>query len=158
MPIRKASPRSPFTFSYPKTNQTQFVLSPGASSQVACSGGSRTVSGVPQLGSTACPKNTLSPPERLCKHRGFEASASVGARYRHVGRRSRSHQLQRAGVLFIFMHVDATQMLAEGTDAGEQLRARSGGSGRRAVLPGVNRVTARCGRVLLLNLKPGCIR
>lgn len=40
----------------------------------------------------------------------------------------------------------------------EDLRARSGGSSRRVVLPGVNRVTLRCGRVLLLNLKPSYIR
>lgn len=46
----------------------------------------------------------------------------------------------------------------EGTDVGEDLRVGSGGGGRRVVLPGVNRVTVRCGRVLLLNLKPGYIR
>lgn len=46
----------------------------------------------------------------------------------------------------------------EGTDGGEDLRAGSRGRDRRVIFPGVNRVTVRCGRVLLLNLKPGYIR
>lgn len=114
LPTCKASSQPPFTFSYPKINQNWFVLTPGAPSQVACTGGSRTVSDIPQLRSTACPKNTLSPPERLCKHHVFEMGATVGAHHWHVGWRSHSHQLQRAGVLFIFMHIDAIQMA--GTD------------------------------------------
>lgn len=69
--IHKASTQRSFTFSYPKINQNWLVLSSGASSQVACTGGSRMECGIPQLGSTACPKNVLSPPERLCRRRGF---------------------------------------------------------------------------------------
>lgn len=68
------------------------------------------VSGVPRLGSIVRPKNTLSPPERLFKHRVFEVGATVGARRRHMGRRLH-RRLRRAGVLILFMHIDATQML-----------------------------------------------
>lgn len=110
--IHKASTQRSFTFSYPKINQNWFVLSSGASSQVACTGGSRMECGILQLGSTACPKNVLSPPERLCRRRGFEVGATVGARCWHVGWQLHSQNLQQAGVLFILVHVDATQALA----------------------------------------------
>lgn len=68
------------------------------------------VSGIPRLGTIVRPKNTLSPPERLFKHRVFEVGATVGARRRHTGWRLHCG-LRRADVLIIFMHVDATQML-----------------------------------------------
>lgn len=158
MGTHKASTQCSFTFSYPKINQRWFVLSSGASSHVACTAGSRMDSGIPCLESTAHPKKMLSPPERLCRHHGFEVGATVGGTW------AGSHTLRTCSrlVLYLFwctlIQHRRWHRPVEGTDAGEDLRAGSGGSCRRVVLPGVNRVTARCGRVLLLNFKPGYIR
>lgn len=112
-------------------------------------------SGIPWLESTACPKKTLSPPERLCSHHGFEVGAGTWAG---------SHTLRTCSrlVLYLFwctlIQDRHWHRPVEGTDVGEDLRARSRGGGRCVALPGVNRVTVRCGRVLLLNLKPGYMR
>lgn len=112
-------------------------------------------SGKHWLESTACPKKTLSPPERLCRHHAFEVGAGTWAG---------SHTLRTCSrvVLYLFwctlIQGRYRHRPVQGSDVGEDLRAGSGGSVRRVVLPGVNQVTVRCGRVLLLNLKPGYIR
>lgn len=158
--IHKASTQCSLAAFYPETNQNCFLLSSGASSQVACTGGSRMDSGIPQLESTACPKKMLSPPERLCRHCGFEVGATADACCCWAG----SHTLRTCSRLVFYLFWCMLiqdrhwQWPMEGTDVGEDLRARSRGSGQRVFLPGVNRVTVRCGRVLLLNLKPGYIR
>lgn len=120
-------------------------------------------SGIPWLESTACPRKMLSPPERLCRHRGFEVGATVSGSPLLARGLALTLSEPAAGWCFYLFWCTLIQdrhwhRPVEGTDVGEDLRARSRGSGRRVVLPGVNRVTVRCGRVLLLNFKPGYIR